>query len=358
VSEVYDMINMFYGAGLSTANYDDTLIGWATIGTNETPLKPNVTFSGGNSTYCNGLEARNYLTNTYGWTITDGGVDCSLTPVVLDINGVTLKYTGTGLPSPYFVRASPRGTLEWFAIVDNSTTSNITSYAQNIQSGINYFKPPGSSTPIPFDNIVTTLVTDMNLMFFNASAFNQNIGSWDVSNVTNMENMFAGASTFNQSIGSWDVSNVSNMAAMFASALTFNQPIGSWDVSNVTNMTAMFTYALTFNQPIGSWDVSNVTTMDNMFASAGSGGGTSTFNQNIGSWDVSNVTNMAGMFFVASAFNQPIGSWDVSNVTDMTVMFSYATAFDQPIGSRRTFGSQKTTYRKRFGCFNVKTGNY
>ena len=45
--------------------------------------------------------------------------------VVLDTNGVTVKWTGTTVPSPYFVQASPRGTLEWFAIVSDVTKSNI-----------------------------------------------------------------------------------------------------------------------------------------------------------------------------------------------------------------------------------------
>jgi hypothetical protein len=71
------MTNMFKGAKLSTANYDATIIGWSTISSNETPLQPNVIFSGGNSNYCNGVSARNSILNTYGWTITDAGLDCS-----------------------------------------------------------------------------------------------------------------------------------------------------------------------------------------------------------------------------------------------------------------------------------------
>ncbi len=244
--------------------------------------------------------------------------------VVLDANGVTVKWTGTTVPSPYFVQASPRGTLEWFAIVDNSTLYQIAGYTYDFQSGITYFTPPGSSAPIPFNNIVTTLITDMSSMF-NASAFNQPIGSWDVSNVTDMSNMFTNASAFNQPIDSWDVSNVTDMRAMFYGA-TFNLPIESWNVSNVTDMSAMFYQALAFNQPIGSWNVSSVTNMSFMFSDAND------FNQPIGSWNVSSVTNMFAMFQSAYAFNQPIGSWNVSNVTDMSAMFSSALAFNQPIG--------------------------
>ena len=247
--------------------------------------------------------------------------------VVLDANGVTVKWTGTTVPTPYFVQANPRGTgMEWFAIVNNSTTSNITNYAKNIPSGITFFTRPGTTTPIPFDNIVTTLVTNMSFMFYQVTSFNQLISSWDVSNVTNMSSMFGGTS-FNQTIGSWNVSNVTNMDRMFVGDHSFNQPIGSWNVGNVTNMSSMFVGANSFNQPIDSWNVSNVTNMDSMFDNAYA------FNQPIGSWNVSNVTNMEGMFLSAISFNQSIGTWNVSNVTDMLYMFASATSFNQPIGS-------------------------
>ena len=41
---------------------------------------------------------------------------------------------------------------------------------------------------------------------FVATAFNQDIGDWDVSRVVYMNDMFLGASAFNQDIGDWDVS--------------------------------------------------------------------------------------------------------------------------------------------------------
>jgi surface protein len=90
VSNLTDMSGMFTNVQLSTANYDDLLIGWSTISSNESPLKPNVLFSGGNSKYCNGAAARSSIISTYGWTISDGGLDCSLDTEEFDVNSLKL----------------------------------------------------------------------------------------------------------------------------------------------------------------------------------------------------------------------------------------------------------------------------
>jgi surface protein len=176
--------------------------------------------------------------------------------------------------------------------------------------------------------LVPSLVTDMSDLFKNNSTFNQDISSWDVSNVTNMGYMFS-SSSFNQDIGSWDVSSVTDMEGMFYNATDFNQNISSWDVSNVTNMNSMFDGTTAFDQDISNWDVSSVINLVYMFEDA------TAFNQPIGDWDVSSVTDMSFMFngaTASTAFNQPIGDWDVSSVTDMTQMFYNAT-FNQDISS-------------------------
>jgi len=79
ISNVTGMYAMFNNNSLSTPNYDNTLIGWSTLSAGETKIPTGITFDGGNSKYCAGEAARNTLTSTDSWIITDGGKDCSNT---------------------------------------------------------------------------------------------------------------------------------------------------------------------------------------------------------------------------------------------------------------------------------------
>ena len=234
-----------------------------------------------------------------GTTVDENG--CPVTFLYLDENGITIKATE-------------------YAVVGESYELNGVSYLIVDETILKAMVTAGEDVT----KVVTTNVTDMTQMIaFDIidTTFNQDIGSWDVSNVTTMEEMFKFAQAFNQDIGSWDVSSVTNMSFMFDEVLAFNQDIGSWDVSNVTTMEEMFdTFQNgTFNQDISSWDVSSVTNMSWMFS-------TDSFNQDISSWDVSNVTDMSFMFNSGMSFNQDISGWNVSNVTDMSYMF-YGSSF-------------------------------
>jgi surface protein len=144
------------------------------------------------------------------------------------------------------------------------------------------------------------------------SSFNQNVGNWNVSSVTSFNLMFFEATSFNNGssgdIGNWDTSNVTDMGSMFGGGnsglrVPFNQDISSWVTSGVTSMAAMFKFNSVFNQDIGGWDTSSVTSMNEMFRSS------SAFNQDIGSWNVSGVTN-----FIDFMLGKTNGNYSSSNL--------------------------------------------
>jgi hypothetical protein len=221
----------------------------------------------------------------------------------------------------------------------------------------------------------TSRITTLRVALFNCPKFDQNIGSWDVSNVrdflgalgcsvtqgdtpgvfnnggspsignwntsnaTDMTQMFVNQPKFNQNIGSWNVGQVTNFTAMFGIYWTVSTPwqtmsgsftnggspsIGNWDISKATNISFMFMNQLSFNQNIGSWDVSKVTSFNSMFALNNP---TPTFtsslflfnnggSHSINNWNTTSSTRIDQMFRQAGGFNQPIGNWNVSNITN------------------------------------------
>ena len=148
VSNVANMYQMFNQINLSVENYQAILTGWAALES----LQSNVNFDGGNSQYCD-TSARNTLTETYGWIITDGGQFCPLTD-------------------------------------------------ENIHEAVNlWVSDPDSASSVYGGHISVwdvSAVTNMQSLFQHKDSFNDDISQWDVSNVINMRAMFNQAGNFNQ----------------------------------------------------------------------------------------------------------------------------------------------------------------
>ncbi|MFV0346229.1 MAG: BspA family leucine-rich repeat surface protein [Bacteroidales bacterium] len=127
----------------------------------------------------------------------------------------------------------------------------------------------GSSKPMEWD---VSSVTTMGRMFYiekeKYSSFNQDISSWDVSSVTRTDNMLDGADVFNNGGQPLDwgskTSKLTDMSSMFRSS-AFNQDVSSWDVSNVRKMYSTFRYGV-FDQDLSAWKIKSLTDAQNMFA--------------------------------------------------------------------------------------------
>jgi surface protein len=81
----------------------------------------------------------------------------------------------------------------------------------------------------------TSAIINMVSMFDDCPIFNQSL-SFDTSQVTSMVAMFAGCTIFNSPL-IFDTSAVTTMQLMFQNATAFQQNIGSWTISNVINFT-------------------------------------------------------------------------------------------------------------------------
>lgn len=73
LSHVTEFNYMIYSTSMSTSHYDSLLEAMhATVPASVV----NKTFSSGNLSYCRGYDGHNYITNTLGWTVNDGGQQC------------------------------------------------------------------------------------------------------------------------------------------------------------------------------------------------------------------------------------------------------------------------------------------
>jgi len=129
--------------------------------------------------------------------------------------------------------------------------------------GAPLFNRPG------LNDLDTSSVINLSLVFTGASAFDQPLDNWVVSGVTTMYGMFDGASAFDQDISSWDVSLVENMSIMFRVATSFNQDISGWNVSSVNTMTTMLSGATSFDQNLGAWQFKNNLNASSFLSSSG-----------------------------------------------------------------------------------------
>ena len=116
-------------------------------------------------------------------------------------------------------------------------------------------------------------VKNMELMFFSCENLkDQNLGSWDVSSVEKIEGMFAGCKNYNgYGLDEWGdkIGKLIDTKNMFYACRKLNQNLGSWDVSNIEKMHGMFEECTSFiGEGLEMWKykVGKVIDMSSMFS--------------------------------------------------------------------------------------------
>lgn len=170
-----------------------------------------------------------------------------------------------------------KGEAWYFSIKDNDLETGLVTVKQFSSTAQNRFGVGKQGLIVP--NVLPAYVSSLEQMFSGALTFNQDISSWDVSNIKSTKSTFKGAVLFNRNIGAWNVKNIRIMGSMFYGALAFNQDISSWDVSGVSlgwedtdtmvspteGFESMLRDAASFNQDLSRWCVSRIPTLPYRF---------------------------------------------------------------------------------------------
>jgi len=238
--------------------------------------------------------------------------------------------------------------------IGNWDVSGVTRFGYMFYGGTN-FNNGGSSSISGWDT--SSLAGSSALVFtFYGTAFNQDIGNWNITGVTALPYTFENSSFNNggsPSISGWYTSNITSMQQTFRNS-DFNQPIGAWDVSNVTTMYYIFDRCFSLNQDFGNWDVSNLTDANGLFRECRkfTNGGSNS----ITGWDVSKVTTFRTAFQQCTGFNIPIGVWDTSSLTNIEYMLYGTNSFDQDLSNWIVTGI--TAGGQFMGAASISTTNY
>ena len=385
VRNVANASNMFTSSGISAANWDALLIGWAAQGLGAGSLQTNVTLSDINQYHGTvdsaAIAAYNKLTAApYNWSIVDLG-ELPTSAFEFDID-TAQTVTGSTNADQYRLPLMSTGTYNFTVNWGDGQSNSIATWNQadathtyataglysisitGTIDHVSWASQNGTSLSQANDRKKIKDITDwgpaviyLNEMvffdcanmditttaaptfgskvmrddyFYNCESFTGDISAWGTvaSPITgSVEQILAQSFNGNPNLNFVFQRTSSEIYRAFFSCISYNNPLDNWDVSGSTDFTQAFFACSTFNQDISGWDVSAGARFVNMFGSAAS------FNQDISSWDMSSATQLNFMFDRAAVFNQDISTWDTSSVTTMQSTFEDATAFNQDLSS-------------------------
>ncbi len=379
IASVTNMSNMLSNSGISQENYDNILIGWAgqTVNT-------GINLGATNLQYCDALNQRQSLIDTYSWNITGDAVNCSY---VL-CTEITMPHSSdTATPANSDIRWDPAPNATGYRITLEIERSGVRSYATISGNTANNYDV-GNVVGLDFtnefmanDTVYVTVVPyneegdavgcqeinftvveswvnspdafkitiDTRILDSGSTAANQykielNDGYPDY--LTYDFNIDWGDGQYDNNVsteithtylnpGIYTVAIIGDFPAFFHNSSNRDNhkliSMEQWGNQVWQSMNQAFYYCE--NMEYNATDIPNLSQVENMsrmFSSC------DLFNGNIDNWDVSNVTNMSSVFLGANSFNQPLNNWNISNVTNISAMFLGANSFNQPLDNWNT----------------------
>jgi surface protein len=128
----------------------------------------------------------------------------------------------------YTLEVTPKATggfnrIEFNNSGDKLKITDITSWGNIAWSSFeNAFRGASNLTGTYTDKPNLQNLTNMSLMFFQASSFNGNVTNWDVSNINTMRAMFRDCFVLNPNTSNWDVSKCYRYVSNVSRNSTFN----------------------------------------------------------------------------------------------------------------------------------------
>ena len=329
-----DQISVFtnfmqIATGLSTANYDATLIGWEATLQAAYPSGVGYTYTisinfGGSQYSCKSLAARNSLITTFGWTITDGGQDVSVNCDFVTTWDTTQAGSAPDtVVLPLLSGGTYSGTIDWG---DGGATS-VLSYANRTH----VYASSGTYT-------ITITGTIEGWQFNNAGDIAKitDIPNWGTLTITT-DYAFYGCSNLDISATDAPTISTTSLYSMFRNCTSLTTPdFSGWDVSSVENFGFFLRAASSANPNVESWDMSSATNISQFGRLANA------FDQNLEDWDITNLSNAGG--FLQTATGLSTSNYDATLIGwEATLQAAYPSGVGYPHSITITFGGSQYT---------------
>ena len=158
------------------------------------------------------------------------------------------------------------GADDWLAGTNSLQTFSMK--GGKLPSNSRYLFQDLKATTINLDNLDTSKVTDMYMMFARAAgAIELDLHTWDVSNVQNMYQMFIGSKFTGINISGWQTTSLTNMASIFNGCTNLvSIDLSNIDTSKVEDMQGAFMNVPIATLDISAWNTSKNTSVRTMFS--------------------------------------------------------------------------------------------